>query len=422
MAVIAKPPFPLRTAVSAVRPSSILTRALPTRSYNTFVATTGRTFQQAIALAADFEWVQLIYSTDAAGYSLTKAVLCSSAVFAVQPKTAAGVNPSWTSVTFDSAGADSSFPPASYPRTAASLSLTGSDVTNPVLGFSDWIKIRSEARTDGGSLPLLYIRTYFDSTNTATRICGSAPVAAWDASAVGKDRIWASWSGGNDSTTSDYTSAPPTRGAYSPVVGVRFLTRSQQGVTVMFGGDSITQGTTSSQELRSWGFLACVQATADLGMPISHVNAGWASQSSLSFYNRVVRGLDYFKPQILFFAPWTPNDVNTLAAAYDSWLRAMQIAEICRQKDIRPVLWTPIPSGLPTDVATEAPRQWVCSQVRSWEKQGNIIADIDAVVRDGNTPAHLIPSYTTDNLHLLNSGCEAVAPVVAAAIAKHIRA
>lgn len=119
--------------------------------------------------------------------------------------------------------------------------------------------------------------------------------------------------------------------------------------------------------------------------------------------------------------PWSPNDGNAAGSA--PWALSnfkfqvyAFIAE-CKKYGTQPIVATQPPSSTITDAASDLIRIAQNNEIRVLKDDGVTIADFDAAVTDGNSPARYQPGYTNgDNQHPGNVGHEVMASVYSEAI------
>ncbi|MEA5404510.1 SGNH/GDSL hydrolase family protein [Arcicella sp. DC2W] len=209
--------------------------------------------------------------------------------------------------------------------------------------LSEWIPIKSIPRTDGGTLPLLVVRSVIKG-NTLGIPCvgdGSDVFSNWATNPSG--RIFISRRQQGDFVSSPTGFSSTTNLNQSAIVGVQYASRGKV-ITVMGNGDSITdsRGTYLGQ-----GFIysACQELTTP-EIAVEYANCGWSGQSPQEFYNR---GFDILqseiKPDVLVFPSNSPNIgeiMNETIINTSAGLRNALIAE-CTKKGVIPVMWTMLP-------------------------------------------------------------------------------
>jgi hypothetical protein len=112
--------------------------------------------------------------------------------------------------------------------------------------------------------------------------------------------------------------------------------------------------------------------------------------------------------------PWSPNDGNAAGSA--PWalnnFRFQVFAFIaeCRKYGVKPIVVTQPPSSTITDGASDLIRIAINAEIRELTLQRISVADFDAVLSDGATPARYKTGLTnTDNQHPSSAGHEAMA-------------
>ena len=168
---------------------------------------------------------------------------------------------------------------------------TSYTVTRPVA-------LRSVARSDGGTMPLVFIRAYSLDTNASMPCYGNGTgdagnddnLLAWASRTTG--RRWAARQQNGDQLTTPSGFTSTTDVSQSPIVG--FVYWSRGAVVGLAGcGDSLNngQGTVTGE---GWAIPLADQLAAQLGIPVEYSNFAWAGQEGVNtttgsgFYQRAL--------------------------------------------------------------------------------------------------------------------------------------
>jgi hypothetical protein len=314
------------------RAPGLLRSWVPQVNGNTAAPAAINTFSTQWALESGYVMARLIWQSPAAvGYTVVEAAISPSAAVdnGHSPINAAGASDftMFVPVFFNNAVLDVSPQDqtiyGSGPRSFTVPGNAGS-LARPPRYFSDWVRVVSLARIDGGTLPLLLTRILTDASGTYRN--SAVGVALWAALAQG--RLLSSFFLAGDWVTSPtFMSGAPTANQFTPA-GVQYM-GSAPGFSLLPIGDSLTQGAGSSDGLHGWPYLSAMALSAP-GVPISVWNQGWQGQQSADFWANGYSAFKACKPDVVTIATWTPNDGLTQAAADAAWSRAMDLAHYVR--------------------------------------------------------------------------------------------
>jgi lysophospholipase L1-like esterase len=396
-------------AASRLRPG-LMRSWVPMPNGNTVVGAAITTLSTQWGLESDYDLVRLIYqSPSVTGYTIVKAAISPSSAIgnATSPVNAAGAVDftMFQPVFFNNAGLDVSPQEQTiYGSGITTLTLPGNagNLAQPNRYYSDWMRVPSLARTDGGATTLLMTRHLTDATGTYRN--PAVNQAAWAAAAQGR-LLTSFFLAGDWVTSPTFMSGAPSIGQYSPV-GVEYMTRTP-GFSVLGVGDSITEGTGSSTGAHGWGYLSCL-ALSTPAQPISYWNQGWQGQESEDFWANGYTALKACKPDVATIAVYSSNDgarALTQATADAAWSRAMDLASYCMKNGIVPILEGPVPVSLITTAPQEAARQSARTRMLAAGANGMAILDWEATLGTGASPNRIQPALVAaDNLHPNDGG------------------
>lgn len=373
------------------------------------------TFHVTWALECEFDLVRLVYHNNTASpWTVNNAAVAPSAKYnnGFDPVTAADAPVSWTALTFGAAGADGLAPSPSGAATQLDIPASPSTARN-VFAFTDWLRLSSLPRADvGDGRPLLMTRTY--GINAGLRAFPSN--AAWPTENEGRI-LRAFYKSGGNYTTSGFTT-PTADDSFTTPCGIQYYGR-RRGATVLSVGDSLTQGTADAdRNPYSWGHYATARlSTRD--RPVSFVNGGWHGQTSASYLENARTHLEVFRADILTMPTWSPNDTRTQAAADIAWQNIMEVAAYALSRGCVPILATAIPYGL--NLADDNLRKGMNDRARAMAGAGAmLVADLDAAVTNGGSPAAVPPGLLASGAHLTPAGYRqcgvGAAPVIGRAL------
>lgn len=363
-------------------------------------------------LESDYSLVRLIYGNNAANaYTISLAKVSPSSALGDghSPVNAAGAQDftMFVPVTFNNAGADvqpqdqTAFGSGT---TSFTVPANAGNLNQPTRWYSDWARVQSLARTDGGANPLLLCRHLTDSLGTY-RCTNMLPAqGVWNNIALNRPLI-ANYKLGLDSvTTPGLIPAPTNSLQFLTPDGVQYVSSGSPGFSVLGVGDSLTRGFGSSTTFDSWAYLSAM-ALSTPSRPISHWNQGWQGQQSPDFWANGYTAFKGCKPDVVTIAVWSPNDGLTQAAADAAWSRAMDFAQYAARNGAVPVLMGPCPwSGITTG-AQETARLSARTRMLNAMANGMLGLDWENVIGTGASPNRIQPGLVAaDNQHPNDAG------------------
>jgi lysophospholipase L1-like esterase len=275
----------------------------------------------------------------------------------------------------------------------------------PSILYSDWVNIESVPRSDSGTLPLVLIRVYIDSGEHTQYGNTSTPNGDWLTGAgLVAGRMWDIGSSVGDQTLNQSGSlTDPNWGC--PAIDIQFKTKTQS-VNVVAVGDSITNGDSSGGDnMESPVHFACTGISTP-ERPVTYQNRGFSAQVTDKFEKRIDSLLPDLDASILVYSSFSPNDVSLAPADDASRIQAIEdmkpnvISAImdARSSGVKLILTTGLPFLWST--AVDNARKDFNLWVKSLENKYDIfVADFDALLSDGATPATIQDIYTIDDLH-----------------------
>ena len=406
----------LDPSYSLQKPSRGLIRTSQFMIDNWAAAPVNGTVSNLLSVEDDFDLIRLVFGNDTAAVSVVNNVILAPTANpndGVNPLNGSGAAVAWTQVTFNANGAD--VLPSATPA-GGTVSLTIPAATNansPVRMFSDWMRVSSLPRSDGGALRLLMVRQFTAVSGTSRMPFAQSVLQPWLIPAVNRGRVVQSYVQFNVdgvSTPANFNSAVPYW--FVAPLAVQYYSRTR-GATLSVFGDSITAGARSLADRSGWPFLAATSLSSP-AHPVQLFNQGWTGQTGANIYANAVATVALSKPDVACFATWTPNDQPATQATADlSWSRAVELAEMARVAGAVPILITPIPYiGL--TAAQEAFRLSVVNRALSTAASGSmLVADMNSALTNGAFPARILPQFDSgDGTHPNDAGYAAMAAVV----------
>lgn len=375
----------------------------------TFDNSTVKSFQMTLELAQKFDAVRLIFANGNSGSTIAVGVTKVGTPDAgTDINNAAGS--AWTSVTFGGS-ATGTVPVA-----------PGTDRRGYLL--SDWIEINSAARSDGGTYPILCVRTYITSAATITIMGnGSDSFTNW---ATRTPRFLAMRYENGDKVTTPSGWTSTTNRDQCPIIGVQYACRGRV-ITVMGVGDSIIDGR-GTYLGEGFGVLACESLSSMSGVAYEWANLGWAGKDSPVFRDGVIDVLAAgIYPDIMVLPIMSPNDTGatigstTVNTARKASIRAL--AEM-RAYQVTPILHTflPVNPTVKNWDATDSLRTAYNADVLTWVNRGIAVADLATAISgstDSDGQINILTGASTDGIHPNDTGNAIEYPVLKAEIAKH---
>lgn len=261
----------------------------------------------------------------------------------------------------------------------------------PGLLQTDWTPIVSIPRNDGGTLPLFMLRAYASgSQGLMMSLITGAVTAGWPS--VSQGRICDSYS-----TSGDYVSS--NQGGFVgnhrdvAILGVAVEFRGAvRGLSVFTVGDSLTQGSYTTASQNGFGHLAGALVSTP-SAPVSVVNAGFAGQQHAYIYSNASAYIAAFAPDVVVFPVYSPNDTYSQANVNLALARTAAIIDQCIAASIVPIITTALPWNSISS-AQDNVRKAMNATVLGWAANGGVlVADFDAALTDGGSPAQIQSKY-----------------------------
>lgn len=379
-----------------------------TASAGTAAPITWQTWQE---METDFEWIRLRFeSIEATAVVITSCGVGVADGSEVYPHTNGDAI---TAVTFGGA-AKGLIPPIV-------------STNNPGILYSDWIRIKSLPRVDGGIYPWLITRVYFatpdgkqtglvnDGTGTGTGYSYiSKPGISSTFNAVAGQRKFISSSAAVDGvgTPASYVATAVTDNI-AAFRGVEILS-AKSVATIAQCGDSVSAGTKTIGDSSNACYMACLQATSAI-LPVSCLTIAWGGSTPAQYLDRSKALLATAKAAIAFYNVGSvnhPASSKTIADTHFAY--ALEFVRYCQSIGTIPVLETCVPQNLGSTGA-DVWRKYLNDRVRAITDLHTL--DIDTIVSDPSAPYRFLPAYShADNLHMVDAGHQACVPAKLAKI------
>ena len=290
----------------------------------------------------------------------------------------------------------------------------------PDLHCSDWIALPSIRRSDGGPGCLLHVRSLL-APDTTLRGPGAGPYDTTQPDPfrfTGRSYETYFQAGNHMSNRTRLIRAPGRQGA-GTVYAVQFHT-TVPGATVQMVGDSIGQGTGSSNGYANFVLLACAAISSDR-RPVHFLQSAVAGETSADYVRAASRDLASCTISIACIQTWSGNDVSSQmsagqarSAADAAWHRAEQYGHDVRLKGGVPIYLSAVPQSLrcPTP-ALEAARLTSVQRCHALAGKGEFILDLNGILGNDRMPVDYRPEYLVDHFHASDAGQKAVAAQLA---------
>ena len=305
---------------------------------------------------------------------------------------------------------------------ASSVTMPASTQANPNFTLSDWIPISPVTSTFSSSngLPLMmcYARIVTPSSNTSVSLAGyTGSSSAWETIADNNIRGVRFQSGDFVATPSGMTGSSNPQNA--PVVGIRYLTSTANVVNVMFLGDSIDFGSGATILGNTYGHKACNALSAGNRI-YSMNNQGIPGQTTTQFLQRANVVIPQFKPQVVVFRTFSPNDgVPTQASINNQLSNIRQISELCLQNGAVPIVLQGLPratDGTNTASYYTAPQDALRVSLNTLHAAGAIIYVPNGLGNGASPELFASTAYQADGEHPSDAGNDVLKAAISAAI------
>jgi lysophospholipase L1-like esterase len=305
---------------------------------------------------------------------------------------------------------------------ASTVTMPAGTQANPTFTLSDWIPITPAASTFNSSaglpLQMCYARIATPSTNTSVSLAGyTGSNTAWGTIADNNVRIALFQAGDFVASPSGMTGASDPQNA--PIVGIRYMTATANVVNVMALGDSIEFGAGATIFGNSFGHIAC-NSLSKSNRIYSFNNQGYSGQSTAAILARAKVLIPQFKPQIVIFPAFSPNDGTPTQAIINAQLANIrQISDLCLRNGAMPIVLQGLPKttdSTNTTSAFTAPQDAFRVALNALNASGAIVYVNHGLGNSASPELFGSSSYTSDGTHPSDVGNTLLSSPIQAAI------
>lgn len=304
---------------------------------------------------------------------------------------------------------------------SATGTLAGGTLQRPGVTASDMIPVSSVPRTDGRSGYVSYVRVYLPSAGTLPMTThGQGNMRQFGA--LDREASFATYAAGDAIANRAGMALNNALGDFASAIwGIEYLVQGNV-VSTMLVGDSTFQGFGNTNN--PWGmnfgeYAARAMTLTDGVTAFTSANAGYQAQTSAQYIERLADLLVVCKPTAVAYEVFTPNDYAGTATAITDALISASLARVQRFLDMArtynfvPILTTGIPAASGGageknwNAASDAKRVALNNLLRDRYSKFALVADLDAVLTDGASPAGIRTEYRhagTDPLHPNTAG------------------
>ena len=367
--------------------------------------TNGTTFQLVTTLEQDFDAIQLVIATiQTSGTTVRSAHYVN--VCADASLTDAQLNALSGWVFTDWPENDGNTVHAQFASFASATS-------RPRYLVSNMKAINSIPRTDGGTLPLIVVRSLLYNVNATPSVCGNGSSDAFANIASTDGRVLKVRKQTNNGLTT-FSGADTNQ---SPLVGIIYYSRGRV-VNIAKFGDSIMQGRGTRM---GDGYIRpeAIRRSSKSGIAYEVADFAWSGFTSANYHNIAVDALGQFPIDIGIYPATTPNDVaggaslatataNIAAAKY----RHEEFVAKCRDNAVVPMVSTfePVATNVNDYTLCDSARTDFNTALRALPARGVLICDTDAVIAGATVNGQVQPvaSLMVDGIHPNDAGNELI--------------
>ncbi|MCY0854356.1 SGNH/GDSL hydrolase family protein [Cupriavidus sp. D39] len=208
---------------------------------------------------------------------------------------------------------------------------------------SDWIPLSSIPRADGGTRPLIMVRTQHDGSVDGNFAFLGGP-------GLTNNRTPSSANRGRFTQFTGSTTGVSNPAAVGSLTGNSFevfpvFRYRAAALSVMVSGDSTEQNDALvAAGFTSWGYRGCADVSTQ-SRPINYLNCGCSGKNSNEYWARTQELISAgVVPNVLVIGPASVNDVySNLDRSFESHrARALEIIEFCNSKGINYLCFIPL--------------------------------------------------------------------------------
>lgn len=283
----------------------------------------------------------------------------------------------------------------------------------PSYTVSDWIRLDSIPRDDGGTLPLAMARLFIPQASNAAFSTTGGMNTGFDA--LYPDALSFQTRQQVDGVTTPANLSSSTEGGTVAFHSLQFRS-AVPNCTVLGIGDSITSGFAGTVQQNNWGWRA-VQALRAGGSRISWMNGGVNGQTTTQYLARGKSLAAAVAPQIVVYSAFSPNEgTPSLANINTQWANVLEFLDWASSNRYVPVVTTPVPWDSLT-APQDAFRITIRDRVLGLRALGVDVIDFDAVTSNGASPARWNTGMGDGDKHPIDAGYAAMATAAKAVFA-----
>ena len=304
-------------------------------------------------------------------------------------------------------------------------SITGTLAANygtevPSWTATDWIGMESAQRTDGGTRPIVQFRIEVPVASGTITI-PYATMGAWDTgSSETRGRIDRAYvqSVLGCTTQGSFTTTTLDGTNFIPVM-IEYMPKNVTGKQVVGNGDSIPSGLGGSS---FFGFIhRAVYRNSTPQAPIEFVNCALHSQIPSTYVPYLEYITTILNPDVTIIQPWTINAVSTdVTTGVNRGSRAALARQLAALRKVRSaaIIMNASPAGTGFKTFTNDSRRIAFNSDIPILAPGVPILDVSSIISSGTVDGvtgQMMPKnplYTTDDVHYINAGHDAVADVL----------
>lgn len=293
----------------------------------------------------------------------------------------------------------------------------------PGIAISDLIVLSNVPRTDGGTRPLIRVRSLISGGASGLTVkaanYASVAITPWNADSAVNGYQLGSNTGPYDrvSNPADGYSVAES-GQCQICVGAIFYTLSNIASMACFG-DSIVQGIGSNAGGAGNGIMGWPARLTMADAGVCTANYATAGQKFADTRASLISYLSYHRPTYTAFKTWSPND--TAAGYYTqpvfdmAWAYTLDMVDQVQKAGSIPVLLTsgPVNGRSSDEVAAIKSHN---ARTLSLAGNGVVTVDVWSILEDPTNPGNLQPKYSFDGLHYTDAAYIEISKAVRAAL------
>lgn len=359
--------------------------------------TNGTTYQDVISLEQDFDAIQIVIATIQTSVTTVRSAhyfnVCADANLTdAQMDALSG----WAFVDWDENDGNS---------VRAQFATPAAGAARPRYLISQKKQANSIPRTDGGSLPLLVVRSHLYNNNATPTVCGNGTTDVFSnvARTDGRTHKTRKCTGNGMTTFSGGADAIQT-----PLVGIIYWSRGRV-VNVAKFGDSIWQDRNNPMG-DGWMRDEVIRRSSKSGIAYEIADFAWSGLTSANYHNIAMDAVGQFPIDIAGYPAATPNDIASGAslATATSTLKTIrnrhqEFVTECADNEVVPIIGTfaPVTTAVNNYTLCDQARIDFNNEIRALKTRGVLVADLDASLAGATVGGQVQPIAGTmlDGIH-----------------------